>query len=117
MVFQRSMLNWRGVHLLWVYVHCAIYETSFGVMVLQRSMLNWRRGWGQSIMGVCALCYISNFFGLMVFQKSMLDWSRGWVNLAWVYVHCDIYETYVVGVGSICHRYMCIVLYISASLV
>ena len=28
MVFQRSMLNWRGVHLLLVYVHCAIYETS-----------------------------------------------------------------------------------------
>ena len=32
-------------------------QNSFGVMVLQRSMLNWRRGWGQSAMGICALCY------------------------------------------------------------
>ena len=27
-------------------------------MVFQRSMLDWRRGWGQSSMGICALCYI-----------------------------------------------------------
>ena len=56
----------------------------------------------------------------MVFQISMLDWIKGWgVNLPWVYVHCAIYETYLVswfskdlcslgGGGSICHRYMCI---------
>ena len=25
--FKASMLDWRGVNLLWVYVHCAIYET------------------------------------------------------------------------------------------
>ena len=24
-VFNASMLDWRGVHLLWVYMHCAIY--------------------------------------------------------------------------------------------
>ena len=36
MVFQRSMLNWRG----------SIYSIRnlFGIMVLQRSMLNWRGG-------------------------------------------------------------------------
>ena len=27
-------------------------------MVFQRSMVNWRRGWGQSAIGRCALCYI-----------------------------------------------------------
>ena len=80
---------------------------------------------GQSAMGICALCYIWNVFGVMVFQRSMLDWRRGrGVNLPWVYVHCAIYETYLVwwfsrdlcligggGRGSICHGYMCIVLY------
>ena len=39
----------------------------------------------------CAV-YICNLFGVMVFQRSMLDWR-------W-------------GGGSICHGYMCIVLYI-----
>ena len=52
----------------------------------------------------------------------------GGVNLPWVYVYCAIYEfvwcngfpdTYDwlgrMGVASICHRYMCIVLYISVS--
>ena len=48
-------------------------------------------GWGQSVMGICALCYIQNFFGVMVFQRSILNWRRGGVNLAWVYVHCTIY--------------------------
>ena len=27
-------------------------------MVFQRSILDWRRGWGQSVMGICALSYI-----------------------------------------------------------
>ena len=35
---------------------CYIWNI-FGVMVFQRSMLNWRRGWGQSAIGICALCY------------------------------------------------------------
>ena len=64
----------------------------YGVVVFQRSMLNWRRGWGQSAMGMCEFCYICNLFGVMVFQRSMLDWRR--------------------GKGSICHRYMCILLYV-----
>ena len=68
-------------------------------MVFQRSMLPWRRGWGQSAIGICALCYIyiGNLFGVKVFQRSMLNWRRGGVNLPWVYVHCAIYETYLVS--------------------
>ena len=88
---------------------------------------------GQSAMGVCALCYIWNLFGVMVcrdlcsiglgvsichrymcsvlyiyrsairctkfsvvvFKASMLNWRRG-VNLPYVYMHCAIYETYLV---------------------
>ena len=55
-------------------------------------------GWGQSAMGICALCYI--------YMKLM--WCNGFpeiyapleegcvVNLPWLYVHCAIYETDVV---------------------
>ena len=42
----------------YMYIVLYIYETYCGVMVFQRSVLNWRRGWGQSAMGICALCYI-----------------------------------------------------------
>ena len=61
-------------------------------------------------------------FCVAVLQASILNWG---VSLPWVFVHCAIYETYVVswfcrdlssiGGGSICHRYMCIVLYIYRS--
>ena len=156
MVFQRSMLDWRGwgQSAMGICALCYIWNV-FGVMVFQRSMLDWR-GWGQSARGICALCYIWNWFGVMVFQRSMLNCRRGsishgyisivlymkciWcngfakiyaqlqegVNLPWVYVHCAIYIRNFCGVmvfqrsmldwrrgvGSICHRYMCIVLYI-----
>ena len=36
----------------------------------------------------CAKC------GVAVLKASVLDW--GGVNLTWVYVHCAIYETYLV---------------------
>ena len=56
------------------------------------------RGWGQSAMGICPLCYI--------YMK--LIWCNGFpdiyarlvegvgVNLPWVYVYCAIYKTYLV---------------------
>ena len=61
----------------------------------------------------------------MVLHKSIVDWRRGCgVSLPWVYVHSTICENcfgVVVlhrsivdyrGVRSICHAYMCILLYI-----
>ena len=95
---------------------CYIWNV-FSVMVFQRSMLHWRRGWGQSPIGICALCYIWNFFDVMVFQRSMLDCRRGWSQYCiGICALCYIWN--LCGeVGSICHSYMCIVLYISASLV
>ena len=33
-------------------------------------------GWGQSAMGMCALCYIGNLFGVIFLQRSMLNWRR-----------------------------------------
>ena len=61
-------------------------------------MLDWRRGWGQSAIGRCALCYVymkliwCNGFPEIYAQLE----EGGWVNLPWVYVHCAIYETYLV---------------------
>ena len=57
---------------------------------------------GQSAMGVCALSYIYIYrsamrcakFGVAVLQTCVLNW--GSVNLPWIYVHCAIYETYLV---------------------
>ena len=73
-----------------VYVHTTIYETA---------LVQW--------------CYI-DFMSIRGVDG---------VNLPWVYGHTAIYETYLVqwcyinglsirgGVGSICHGYMCILLY------
>ena len=71
-------------------MHCsAIRCAKFGVAVLKASMLEGLGG--QSAMGIYALFYIyrSATFGVVIFKASMLD--------------CK---------GVICHRYMCIVLYI-----
>ena len=82
--------------------------------------------WGQSAMGICAFFYMSNFCSVVVFQRSMLDWRRGHgVSLPWVYVHSSICQTYLVywsctdlcligggGMGSVCHGYLCILLYV-----
>ena len=121
MVLQRSMLNWRrgwGQSAIGICAFCYTYpdlpvdlpslvygiqgiyvwlkgvdltrSAKFGAAVFKASMLNWLGG--QSPMGIYALCYIWNVFVVMFCQRSMLNWR--------------------IGVGSFCHRYMCIVLYI-----
>ena len=47
-------------------------------MVFQTALLDCRRGgWGQSAIGICALCYISASrsakFGVVVFKTSLLE--------------------------------------------
>ena len=62
-------------------------------------MLTWRRGWGQSAMGICALCYMKHI------------WCNGFP---------EIYAQLEEGVGSVGHGillyvkhgYMCIVHYV-----
>ena len=93
MVLQRCMVIWRRV---WgqsaIHIRAFLYMWNwFSVMVLQRSMLIWRRGWGQSAIGICAFFYMWNLWGVMVLQRCMVIWRRG---------------------GSVCHRYMCILLYL-----
>ena len=81
-VFKASMLDWLGVHLPEVYVHCsAITCDKFGVVVLKASMLKWLGG--QSAMGIYALLYIyrSAKFGVVVFKASMLNCNyKHWYN-------------------------------------
>ena len=98
-------------------------------MVFHRSILDWRRGWGQSAMVLCALCYICNFYGVMVFQiYARLEEGVGsichrymcivlyiYMKLLWCHGFPQNYAQMEEGVGSICHRYMCILLYISRS--
>ena len=63
-------------------------------------MLDWRRGQGQTAIGICALFYIYRSAmrcakcGVAVLQASLLNW--GSISLPWVFVHCAIYETYLV---------------------
>ena len=58
-------------------------------------MLNRRKGWGQSAMGICAL---HNIYMKLIWCNGFPDiYARlEGVHLLWVYVHCAIYETYLV---------------------
>ena len=76
-------------------MHCALY-------IYETYLVSWFSkdlcsigggGWGQSAMGICALCYI-------------------YMKLIWCNGFPEIYALLEEGVESICHRYMCIVLYI-----
>ena len=65
-------------------------------MVFHTSLLNRQRGWGQSVMGICALCYIYTYetYVLSWFARDLwLIGGGGVVNLPWVCVYCAIYET------------------------
>ena len=44
-----------------------------------------------SAMGICAFFYMQNLCGVVVFHRSMVDYRR--------------------GMGSVCHGYMCILIY------
>ena len=120
-----------GVNLLWVYMHCAIYETHFVSWFCRDICLIGGRG-GKSVMGIYALFYIYLYircakFGVAVFKASMLDWgvgsqsAMGICALFYIYIYirsairCDTFGVVAFkasmldwrrGWGSICHRYM-----------
>ena len=120
MVLQRSMLNWKRVgrgsicH-RYMYIVLYIYRPAkFGVAVFQAFM--FLRGRDLPVdMTRSAKCGVAVFMYLCSIEGG---------NVPWVYVHCAIYETYLCngfaeiyaqleksGGGSICHRYMCNLLY------
>ena len=69
-----------------------------GALVFKRSMLDLRRGWGQSAIHKCALCYL-------------------YMQLMWCIGFQKIYAQLEEGVGSICNMQMCIVLCIYLKLI
>ena len=121
MVFQRSMLDWRGLQsICHGYMCIVLYMKLFwcnGFPDIYAQLE--KRGQGQSAMGIWALCYIWNLFGVMVLQRSMLDWG---VHLP-IYelsLKLILYEHYLVHgfpdiyawlEGVMSATYMCIVLY------
>ena len=130
MVFQRSMLAWMGVgSICHRYMCIVLYINLFGVMVFQTSMFGWRRGWGQSAIGICALCYI--YMKLICcngFSEIYAQLEEGVGSICHGYMCIVLYMQLILcngfaeihaqleeGVGSICHRYICIVLYIYRS--
>ena len=114
-VFHRSMVSGSGAL---VYVHYAICETDFGVVVFHTSMIDSRVHVPPCALGIGAFCYMLNLFGVVVFHTSMDNWRRRGL----VYVHSTICETYLVqwysidvwmlGGGTMCLRYMFILLYV-----
>ena len=59
MVLHASMVDWWGAICLWYICAFSYMWNLWSVMVLHKYMVNWMRGWGQSAIGMCALCYIS----------------------------------------------------------
>ena len=100
---------------------CAFFYMSnlLGVVVFHRSMLNWRGSICHGYM--CILLYVK-LIGCS--GVSQIYAQLEGVHLPCVYVHSSIYETYWVqwfsrhlcsnggGVESVCHGYMCILLYV-----
>ena len=90
-----GLISWVGlvcreVHLPSVYVHASICETDL-VYWFSRYLCSIGGG-GTSAFGICAFSYMSNLFGVVVFQRFMLDWRM--------------------GMESVCHGYMCILVYV-----
>ena len=103
-VLKASMLNWRGCQsAMGICALCHIWNL-FGVMVFQRSMLNWRGSICHRYM--CIVLYISTsiyiYIDLPWDVPSLVQWYSRHLclfeggNLPWVYMHCAIYETYLV---------------------
>ena len=61
-----------GVHLPWVCVHCAIYET-YLVYWFSRHLCSLEGGGGVNVPWLYVHCAIYETCGVMVFQTSMLD--------------------------------------------
>ena len=74
----------------------------FGVIGFCTSGFDWG---GMSDLGICALCYMGNCFGVVGLCSSGFNlWG---VHLTWVYVHCAIWETALVLLGSVALGCIC----------
>ena len=79
-------------------------------------MVDWRGG--TSAINRYAFCYMLNLFGVVIFHRSMVNWRRGPLYM------CILLPVKPFGVvsipyiygqlegGSICPKYMCILIYV-----
>ena len=65
-----------------------------GVMILHAAMVDCLGA--ICLWYICAFSYMWKVLSVMVLYRYMVNWRRGGVNLPLVYVHCAIYETYLV---------------------
>ena len=109
-----------GRCILSIYAFCYMWHL-FGVMVSHRCIVNWSGGYmypqymcillyvkliwcngipwiyctvgvlGESILSICAFCYMWHLFGVMVFHRCIVNWSGGYMY----------------------SQYMCILLYVT----
>ena len=110
-VLKASMLKWLGVQsAIGIYALFYIYTPArFDVVVLKAYMLDCKGVICHRYISIVLYLYRSARFGVAVFKASMLDWlgdiCQVWCN------NIQGNHAQVMG-GSICHGYMCIVLYI-----
>ena len=111
------MVNWQGVHLPWVHVHSAIYETYW---VYQYCMDLWLIGKGSICHGyMCILLYVRlmgcNGFAWIYGQLAEESICHGYmcILLYMKLIGCNGFACIYgpLAEGSICHGYMCILLY------
>ena len=124
-VFHRFMVDWRrgdssseGTHPLKIWAH---FRNLFCVVVFHRSMVN--RGCTSAIV-ICACFYIWNILGAVVFHTSMVYWRRGdsssegthhlkiWAHFGNLFGIVVFHRYMVDWRGYVCHRYMCMLLYV-----
>ena len=85
------MVNWRGIHLPSVYVHSAICEIYFGVVVFHKSLVDWR---GVHLPWVYVHSFICATSRMSWCSTGLLSSGGKAVHLPLVYVHASICETY-----------------------
>ena len=92
-VLHRSMVNWRGEHLISV---CTSSE-NMSVVVFHTSIVNWRRR--EHLISVCTSSEnMSSIWNLPLLHRGLFN-ERPIIQLVclpWVYVHSSLCETYLV---------------------
>ena len=92
---QRSMVNWGG-SICHGYMCILLYVKLMWCSGFHRCIVDWLRGRGSICHGYMCILLSMKLVLYSGFPESILNWRRGGVNLPWVYVHCAIYETYLV---------------------
>ena len=67
---------------------------------------------GSVCTGIYAFSYMRNLVGVVFFHRSIVNWRRGWGLSALVLWSSRDLWSIEGGVGSVCHGYICILVYV-----